>query len=118
MLCGAFFVQKNEGKEGANLSTIMDFAIGLSLVNGISGQINQIIGDFRRLDGVTDEIMGSLSQFKNISIAGGLLAGAGVKGLQMTADILDDCIDKATELQDTSLDLKIAMFGNDLLEPV
>lgn len=58
----------------------MDFAIGLSLVNGISGQINQIVGDFRRLDGVTDEVMKQLSEFKNISITGGLLAGAGVKG--------------------------------------
>lgn len=94
----------------------MDFAIGLSLVNGISGQINQIIGDFRRLDGVTDEVMKQLSQFKNISIAGGLLAGAGVKGLQATLDVLDDCIDKAATLQSTSLDLKISMFGNDLLE--
>ncbi len=49
----------------------MDFAIGLSLVNGISGQINQIVGDFKRLDGVTDEVMKQLSEFKNISITGG-----------------------------------------------
>ena len=94
----------------------MDFAIGLSLVNGISGQISQIVGDFKRLDGVTDEVMKQLSQFKNISITGGLLAGAGVKGLQATLDVLDDCIDKAAILQSTSLDLKISMFGNDLLE--
>ena len=94
----------------------MDFAIGLSIVNGISGQINQIVGDFKRLDGVTDEIMKQLSEFKNISITGGLLAGAGVKGLQATADILDDCIDKAAQLQSTSLNLEIKMFGTDLLE--
>ncbi len=94
----------------------MDFAIGLSLVNGISGQINQIVGDFRRLDGVTDEVMKQLSEFKNISITGGLLAGAGVKGLQATADILDDCIDKAAQLQSTSLNLEIKMFGTDLLK--
>ncbi len=94
----------------------MDFAIGLSLVNGISGQINQIVGDFRRLDGVTDEVMKQLSGFKNISIAGGLLAGAGIKGLQATADILEDCVNEAATLQSTSLDLKIAMFGDDLLE--
>ena len=42
----------------------MDFAIGLSLVNGISGQINQIVGDFKRLDGVTDEVMKQLSELK------------------------------------------------------
>ena len=72
-----FFVEKMRRKEGKFLSTFMDFAIGLSLVNGISGQINQIVGDFKRLDGVTDEVMKQLSQFKNISIPGGLLAGAG-----------------------------------------
>ena len=94
----------------------MDFAIGLSLVNGISGQINQIVGDFKRLDSVTDEVMKQLSEFKNISITGGLLAGAGVKGLQATLDVLDDCVDKAATLQSTSLDLKISMFGADLLE--
>lgn len=94
----------------------MDFAIGLSLVNGISGQINQIVGDFRRLDGVTDEVMKQLSEFKNISITGGLLAGAGIKGLQATLDVLDDCVEQASILQDTSIDLKIAMFGDDLLE--
>ena len=108
-------MQKNR-KEGKLLSTFMDFAIGLSIVNGISGQINQIVGDFKRLDGVTDEIMKQLSEFKNISITGGLLAGAGVKGLQATADILDDCIDKAAQLQSTSLNLEIKMFGTDLLE--
>ncbi len=94
----------------------MDFAIGLSLVNGISGQISQIVGDFKRLDGVTDEVMKQLSQFKNISIAGGLLAGAGVKGLQATLDVLDICVDKAAELQSTSLNLEIKTFGTDLLE--
>ena len=94
----------------------MDFAIGLSLVNGISGQINQIVGDFKRLDGVTDEVMKQLSQFKNISITGGLLAGAGVKGLQATLDVLDDCIDKAATLQSTSLNLELKIFGKDLLE--
>ena len=98
------------------MSTFMDFAIGLSLVNGISGQISQIVGDFRRLDGVTDEVMKQLSEFKNISITGGLLAGAGVKGLQATVDVLEDCVDKAATLQSTSLDLKISMFGADLLE--
>lgn len=75
----------------------MDFAIGLSLVNGISGQINQIVGDFRRLDGVTDEVMKQLSGFKNISIVGGLLAGAGIKGLQATVDVLGDCISEAEQ---------------------
>ena len=94
----------------------MDFAIGLSLVNGISGQINQIVGDFKRLDGVTDEVMKQLSGFKNISITGGLLAGAGVKGLQETLDVLEDCVEQAAILQSTSIDLKIAMFGDDLLE--
>ncbi len=94
----------------------MDFAIGLSLVNGISGQINQIVGDFKRLDGVTDEVMKQLSEFKNISIAGGLLAGVGVKGLQATADILEDCVDKAATLQSTSLNLELKIFGKDLLE--
>ncbi|MEY8321830.1 phage tail tape measure protein [Lachnospiraceae bacterium 46-61] len=98
------------------MSTFMDFAIGLSLVNGISGQISQIVGDFKRLDGVTDEVMKQLSQFKNISIAGGLLAGAGVKGLQATLDVLDDCIDKAATLQSTSLNLELKIFGKDLLE--
>ncbi len=94
----------------------MDFAIGLSLVNGISGQISQIVGDFKRLDGVTDEVMKQLSQFKNISITGGLLAGAGIKGLQATLDVLDICVDKAAELQSTSLNLEIKAFGTDLLE--
>ena len=94
----------------------MDFAIGLSLVNGISGQINQIVGDFKRLDGVTDEVMKQLSEFKNISITGGLLAGAGVKGLQATADILGDCISEAEKLQSTSLNLEIKTFGTDLLD--
>ena len=94
----------------------MDFAIGLSLVNGISGQINQIVGDFKRLDGVTDEVMKQLSEFKNISIVGGLLAGAGVKGLQATADILGDCISEAEKLQSTSLNLEIKTFGTDLLD--
>lgn len=94
----------------------MDFAIGLSLVNGISGQINQIVGDFKRLDGVTDKVMKQLSEFKNISITGGLLAGAGVKGLQATLDVLDDCIDKAATLQSTSLNLELKIFGKDLLE--
>lgn len=94
----------------------MDFAIGLSLVNGISGQINQIVGDFKKLDGVTDEVMKQLSEFKNISITGGLLAGAGVKGLQATIDVLDDCIDKVAELQNTSLNLEIKTFGTDLLD--
>ncbi len=98
------------------MSTFMDFAIGLSLVNGISGQINQIVGDFKRLDGVTDEVMKQLSGFKNISITGGLLAGAGVKGLQATLDVLDICVDKAAELQSTSLNLEIKTFGTDLLE--
>jgi TP901 family phage tail tape measure protein len=103
-------------KEGKFLSTFMDFAIGLSLVNGISGQISQIVGDFKRLDGVTDEVMKQLSQFKNISITGGLLAGAGIKGLQATLDVLDICVDKAAELQSTSLNLEIKAFGTDLLE--
>lgn len=94
----------------------MDFAIGLSLVNGISGQINQIVGDFKRLDGVTDEVMKQLSEFKNISIVGGLLAGAGVKGLQATADILGDCISEAEKLQSTSLNLEIKTFGTNLLD--
>ncbi|MCI8629379.1 MAG: phage tail tape measure protein [Firmicutes bacterium] len=98
------------------MSTFMDFAIGLSLVNGISGQISQIVGDFKRLDGVTDEVMKQLSQFKNISITGGLLAGAGIKGLQATLDVLDICVDKAAELQSTSLNLEIKAFGTDLLE--
>ena len=94
----------------------MDFAIGLSLVNGISGQINQIVGDFRRLDGVTDEVMKQLSGFKNISITGGLLAGAGIKGLQATVDVLGDCISEAEKLQSTSLNLEIKTFGTDLLD--
>ena len=98
------------------MSTFMDFAIGLSLVNGISGQISQIVGDFRRLDGVTDEVMKQLSEFKNISITGGLLAGAGVKGLQATVDVLGDCISEAEKLQSTSLNLEIKTFGTDLLD--
>ena len=98
------------------MSTFMDFAIGLSLVNGISGQISQIVGDFKRLDGVTDEIIKQLSEFKNISIAGGLLAGAGVKGLQATVDVLGDCISEAEKLQSTSLNLEIKTFGTDLLD--
>ena len=94
----------------------MDFAIGLSLANGISGEINRIVGDFRRLDGVTDEIMNKLSTFKNISIAGGLLAGAGIKGLQATADALGECISEAEKLQSAQVTLEIKTFGNDLLD--
>lgn len=94
----------------------MDFAIGLSLANGISGEISRIVGDFRRLDGVTDATMEKLSQFKNISITGGLLAGAGIKGLQATADVLGDCISEAEKLQSSALTLEIKTFGNDLLD--
>lgn len=45
-----------------------------------------------------------------------MLAGAGVKGLQATLDVLDDCVHKAAELQSTSLNLEIKAFGTDLLE--
>ncbi len=98
------------------MSTLLDFAIGLSLVNGISGEINKIVGDFRRLNGVTDEVMGRLNELKNISIAGGILAGAGVAGLKMTADAIGDCISEAEKLQTTSNTLQIKAFGKDLLD--
>lgn len=98
------------------MSTFLDFAIGLSLVNGISGQIQNIITDFKKLDGVTDEMMGKLSQFKNISITGGLLAGAGIAGLMATKDVLVDCISEAEKLQSVSTTLEIKAFGKDLLD--
>lgn len=98
------------------MSTFLDFAIGLSLVNGISGQIQNIVTDFKKLDGVTDEMMGKLSQFKNISITGGLLAGAGIAGLLATKDVLVDCISEAEKLQSVSTTLEIKAFGKDLLD--
>lgn len=88
----------------------------MSLVNGISGQVNNIINDFRNLDGVTDDVMQQLSGFANISITGGLLAGAGVAGLKLTADALGECIDEAMKLQSVSTTLEIKAFGKDLLD--
>ena len=98
------------------MSTFLDFAIGLSLVNGISGEINKIVGDFKRLNGVTDDVIKQLDGLKNISITGGILAGAGVAGLKMTADAISDCISEAEKLQTTSNNLKIKAFGKDILD--
>lgn len=97
------------------MSTFLDFAIGLSLVNGISGEVNRIITDFENMEGVTDAMMSQLTEFKNISITGGLLAGAGVAGLMLTKEVLTDCIKEAEKLQSVSTTLEIKAFGSDLL---
>lgn len=60
--------------------------------------------------------MQQLSGFANISITGGLLAGAGVAGLKLTADALGECISEAEKLQSVSTTLEIKAFGKDLLD--
>lgn len=98
------------------MGTVLDFAIALSLVNGVSGGIKMMLKDFETLDGAVGGVKSKLKEFGAITAVGGILAGAGVAGLQRTYAALDECIGKAEELQSVTTQLEIKAFGTDILD--
>ena len=98
-------------------STILNLAIALTLRDALTSQLDNAISRLGRMEGVTDDVRRRLNELGNVTIAGGILAGAGIAGLNATMDAIDTCVERYSELEDAQLVLENKAFGKSLVDP-
>lgn len=97
-------------------STILNLAIALTLRDALTDQLGRAIDRIGEMEGATDELRNRLSELGNVTIAGGLLAGAGIAGLNATINAIDSCVERYSELENAQLVLENKAFGKSLLD--
>ncbi len=97
-------------------STILNLAIALTLRDALTDQLGRAIDRIGQMEGATDELRNRLSELGNITITGGILAGAGIAGLNATINAIDSCVESYSRLEDAQLVLENKAFGKSLVD--
>lgn len=98
------------------MSTVLDLAIAISVADFATSSVNRIIGQFRLLQGASQETLRQMDRFRNIAFGGAVLTGAGVLGFKAVSNAIQASAEEAMKFEDVMNNVKITGFGKDLID--
>ncbi|UED72158.1 phage tail tape measure protein [Brevibacillus sp. HD3.3A] len=99
------------------MSTILDIAIALSLSDRVTNGVNNIISQFRLMNGATEEAQRRMDSFKNMAWTGGAFAAGGALAFAAVTKTASEALERAGNLQEVMTEIKSLTFGKDLFDP-
>lgn len=99
------------------MSTVLDLAIAVSIADHSISGVNKIIGQFKLMEGASDDVQKKMNSFKNMAFTGGAFAVGGVLAFNAVANAATDAVTRAGNLQEIMTEIKAQTFGKQLFDP-